>query len=64
MVRWLMTLSRTRYRLARACWRMASWHSGSADRLLDAAKAHEKSGAVLWSRAMEARKAQARQVQP
>jgi hypothetical protein len=59
-----MMLSKTRYRLARACLCMARLYSRAADTLLDWAKAHEKRGAVLWSRAIEARKARARQVKP
>ncbi len=52
-----MTLSRARYGMARVCWRMADLHGLAGDMLLRWAKVHEKSGAVLWSRAMEARKA-------
>lgn len=64
MDRWLMWLSRRRYGMARVCWRMADLHQLTGQMLLRWARVHEQSGAVLWSRAMEARRAKHRAVKP
>ncbi len=59
-----MMLSRVRFSLARRWKRRAEMRQDLADFALARAKHHEHEGSRLWSRAIEARKAAARQVKP